>query len=602
MQNLNYGIIGNCRSAALISDKGNLDWCCLPDFDSSSIFAKLLDTNIGGSFEIIVDEHYTIKQSYIKNTAVLCTRFSKGDNVFEIHDFMPRYKAENNERYNPPDIVRYLKLISGKPQFKIKYDAKLEFARHNTIHFIEEDYIKSQTTEGEYDSLYLYSNLQLEDILNQNAHELNEDSFILMSYNQKLLNQTTELQNLKLQKTLAYWLDWSYQLTSYSQYQPEIIRSALTLKLLSYDKTGAVLAAATTSLPESIGDVRNWDYRFCWIRDSSMVINIMNMLGKSNTVERFINFIIDIIPDKDEKIQIMYGINRQKQLNEETLEHLAGYENSTPVRIGNAAYTQKQNDIFGVLMDVILQRFQLFTTSLENSEYLWTITRSIVKTVEKNWQKPDKGIWEIRAEDKHFTFSKVLCWVAIDRAISIARIIRKKKLEQEWIWLANKIKGDILENAWNEKVQSFTQYYGSEDQDAANLLMGIYGFIDTKDEKYISTVKAIEKELCHDGLMYRYKNSDDFGIPSSSFTICTFWLINSLNAIGEKSNAKKMFNKLLTYSNHLGLFSEDLDFKTKRLLGNFPQAYSHLALIETAINLSKGVLTEDEKVLEGIHG
>ena len=602
MNNLNYGIIGNCRSAALISDKGAIDWCCLPDFDSSSIFGKLLDKNIGGTFEINVSDNYAITQSYIKNTNILSTIFTNGTDAFEILDLMPRYKADRGERYNPPDIIRYFKLISGTPKFITNYDPKLEYARHETISFIEEDYLKSQTTEGEYDSLYLYSNFDKNAIKDAKEIELTQDSFILLSYNQKLLNQTIELQFLKLTKTKAYWLDWTFNLTAYSQYQNHIVRSALTLKLLSYDKTGAVLAAATTSLPETIGEVRNWDYRFCWIRDASMVINIMNKLGHVNTVERFINFIVDIIPDKDEKIQIMYGINRQKKLTEESLDHLSGYENSSPVRIGNAAYTQKQNDIFGVLMDVILQRFQLFNNSLESSEYLWTITRSIVKTVEKNWQKPDKGIWEIRTEDKHFTFSKVLCWVAIDRAISIAKIIRKKKQEKEWQWLADKIKEDIYANAWNEKVQSFTQFYGSDDQDAANLLMGTNGFINPKDPKYISTVKAIEKELCNDGLMYRYKNKDDFGFPSSSFTICTFWYINSLNAIGERKKAKELFDQLLSYSNHLGLFSEDIDFKTKRLLGNFPQAYSHLALIETAINLTKGNITEDEKVLENIHG
>jgi len=602
VNNLNYGIIGNCRSAALISDKGAIDWCCLPDFDSSSIFGKLLDKNIGGTFEINVSDNYAITQSYIKNTNILSTIFTNGTDAFEILDLMPRYKADRGERYNPPDIIRYFKLISGTPKFITNYDPKLEYARHETISFIEEDYLKSQTTEGEYDSLYLYSNFDKNAIKDAKEIELTQDSFILLSYNQKLLNQTIELQFLKLTKTKAYWLDWTFNLTAYSQYQNHIVRSALTLKLLSYDKTGAVLAAATTSLPETIGEVRNWDYRFCWIRDASMVINIMNKLGHVNTVERFINFIVDIIPDKDEKIQIMYGINRQKKLTEESLDHLSGYENSSPVRIGNAAYTQKQNDIFGVLMDVILQRFQLFNNSLESSEYLWTITRSIVKTVEKNWQKPDKGIWEIRTEDKHFTFSKVLCWVAIDRAISIAKIIRKKKQEKEWQWLADKIKEDIYANAWNEKVQSFTQFYGSDDQDAANLLMGTNGFINPKDPKYISTVKAIEKELCNDGLMYRYKNKDDFGFPSSSFTICTFWYINSLNAIGERKKAKELFDQLLSYSNHLGLFSEDIDFKTKRLLGNFPQAYSHLALIETAINLTKGNITEDEKVLENIHG
>ena len=601
MNNLDYGIIGNCYSAALISKTGSIDWCCLPIFDSSSVFAKLLDDKIGGSFEIIVDKSYQIKQSYIPNTNILKTSFSDKENAFEIIDFMPRYKRENKGYYTPPDIVRYFKLIKGKPSFSIIYNPKLEYAKYETTTIIENEYIESYTTEGDYDSLYLYTDLHKESILNQIPITLTKNSFVLISYHQKIIQQTIERQYLLFQKTKSYWLDWAYKITSFSSYRDEIVRSALALKLLTYEKTGAVLAAATTSLPETIGEERNWDYRFCWIRDASMVVRVLSKIDRMDTVKQFVNFIIDIIPDKDEKIQIMYGINREKTLTEETLHHLNGYENSKPVRIGNAAYYQKQNDIYGVLMDVIYQDFKLFDNSLENSEYLWTITRGIVKIVDANWRKPDKGIWEIRTEEKHFTFSKVLCWVAIDRAISIAKIIRKNKYAELWQPIADEIKKDIHENAWNEKTQSFTQFYGSNEQDAANLLMEHYGFINAKDKKYILTVKTIQKELCKDGLMYRYKNKDDFGIPSSSFTICTFWMINSLHSIGETEQAKDMFHKLLSYSNHLGLFSEDIDFETKRLLGNFPQAYSHLSVIETAINLSGGKLTEDEKVLGAIH-
>jgi GH15 family glucan-1,4-alpha-glucosidase len=601
MDNLNYAVIGNCKSAALISNKGSIDWCCLPDFNSSSVFAKLLDENKGGSFEIIVDNCYSIKQSYIRTTNIVSTLFSSGDDSFEVIDFMPRYRNEDFGYFNPPEIIRYFKYVSGNPVFSIKYNPKIEYARYKTAFIVDDEYIKGYTTEGEYDSFYLYTDMDKQSILDEKPITLKSDAYVLLSYDQKLLTQNIDRQYLKLQKTKVYWLEWSNKLTSFQLYNDEIIRSALVLKLLSYDKTGAVLAAVTTSLPETIGEERNWDYRFCWIRDASMVIKVMSNLGHLNTVKRFMKFIIDIIPDKDEKIQIMYGINREKQLTEETLEHLSGYKNSYPVRIGNAAYLQKQNDIYGILMDVIFQQITSFKISLEDSEALWTIVRSIVRIVTNNWEKPDKGIWEIRTEEKHFTFSKVLCWVAIDRAIKIAEFIHKDKYIKEWQPIADTIKNDILDNAWNEKVEAFTQFYGSEDLDAATLLMESYGFISAKDEKYIKTVKATEKELCVDGLMYRYKNKDDFGLPSSSFTICTFWLINSLNAIGERKKAKNIFEQLLSYSNHVGLFSEDIDFKTKRLLGNFPQAYSHLALIETAINLAKGKITEDEQILEAIH-
>jgi alpha,alpha-trehalase len=358
---------------------------------------------------------------------------------------------------------------------------------------------------------------------------------------------------------------------------------------LSYDKTGAVLAAASTSLPETIGEIRNWDYRFCWLRDASMVIKIMTRIGHWRSAERFLNFIIDVVSDKDEKIQIMYGIRKEKNLRERILTHLSGYENSSPVRIGNAAYKQKQHDIYGILMDVIYQQFKLFEVSLQNSEELWTITRSIVRIVRNNWRKPDRGIWEIRTDQKHFVFSKLLCWVAIDRAIKVAELIKRHEYVKKWDRLRETISEDILVNGWNEEEQSFTQAYGSKDLDASTLLMENYGFIDASDFRYISTVKQAQKELSLNGLMYRYKNRDDFGLPTSSFTICTFWLIQALYKIGEREEARELFDRLLSCSNHLGIFSEDIDFETRRLLGNFPQAYSHLALIETAMLFSKDI-------------
>jgi len=601
MDTLNYAVAGNCKTAALISEKGSIDWLCIPDFNTPSVFAKLLDNEIGGSFEILVDDDYETTQSYVKNTNIVKTIFRNGDDCFELIDFMPRFKTDDNNLYNPPEIIRYFKYISGTPTFTVLFRPKLEYARHDTEIVDEGEYIKSFTTEGEYDSVYLYSDLKHKHIIEQKPIQLKEDAYALLSYDEKILNQSLERQYLKLQKTEVYWLDWAYNLTKFANYNKEIVRSALVLKLLSYDKTGAFLAAATTSLPESLGEERNWDYRFCWIRDASMAIHVISKLGHLNTVKRFMKFIIDIIPDKDEKIQIMYGINREKKLEEEELSHLSGYKNSRPVRIGNAAYLQKQNDIYGVLVDVIYQQFLRFKISLENSESLWTIVRSIARIVENNWHKPDKGIWEIRTEEKHFTFSKVLCWVAIDRAIKIAKIIHKEKYLEDWQKLAEEIKNNILENAWNKDKKAFTQAYGTHHLDAANLLMASYGFIDAKDERFIETVKQTEEELCFNGLLYRYKNEDDFGLPSSSFTICTFWFINALNAIGERDTATEMFEQLLSYSNHVGLFSEDLDFETKELLGNFPQAYSHLALIETAINLSEGELTENEEILESIH-
>jgi len=600
MNNLNFGVIGNCKSGALVSQEGNIEWCCLPEFNSSSVFASILDRNKGGSFAIIPEEGTIITQKYVNRTNILRTRFRKGENIFDVFDFMPRYVNGNQQHYSPPDIIRYIQLVSGRPRFRVKYDPKLEFGVAETLHEKADNLIKSYTKSGVYDSLYFYSSFDLQKILNGDDLELLDDAYFLLSYHQKLLTQTIERIKLKFERTKVYWLNWSEKTRKYSEYNEEINRSALVLKLLSYDKSGAVLAALTTSLPESIGEVRNWDYRFCWIRDASMMIKVMTNLGHLNVTYRYMKFITQLIPDKDEKIQIMYGINGEKKLTEIVLDHFEGYEKSAPVRVGNAAYKQKQNDIYGILMDVIFQYFDLYKVSLAISEELWTIVRSIVKIVEKNWKMPDRGIWEMRTEQKHFTFSKVLCWVAIDRAVKIANLVKMDSYALEWKVLRDKIKADIIKNAWNDEIQSFTQYYGSKDLDASNLLIESYGFLPASDERYVRTVLATKKHLMHNGLMYRYKNKDDFGLPTSSFTICTFWMINSLYKIGEKKEARAMFDKLLSYSNHLGLFSEDIDFESKRLLGNFPQAYSHLALIETAINLSDAELSQDQELIDEI--
>ncbi len=586
MDNLDYGIIGNCRSSALVSREASIDWCCLPEFNSSSVFAKLLDEEKGGSFEILTGPEYTSEQRYKENTALLITRFSNGTDCFEVRDFMPRYHKENGTYHSPPEIIRYIRYISGKPRFRVKYDPKLRYAQGKTETYIKKNFVASLTYEEKFDTVFFYTSFNKNAVMEGRELEVTEDGFFLVSYNEKIFLPTTDKMYIEQERTKVYWLNWSNNTPNFRKYNEEIARSAVTLKLLSYDRSGAVLAAATTSLPETIGEVRNWDYRFCWIRDASMVIKVMAGLGHRNVAKRYLRFIIDLIPEKDEKLQIMYGINKEKKLTEATLDHLSGYKGSKPVRIGNAAYLQKQNDIYGILMDVIYTQLDTFKTNIENGEDLWGITKGIVWIVAKHWKEADKGIWEFRTEDQHFTFSKVLSWVAIDRAIKVAKIFRKTRKIEKWTALEEEIRKDIHENAWNHEVRAFVQAYGSKHLDASVLLMESYGFIEAKDPKFISTVKAVEKHLSNDGLLYRYKNEDDFGLPSSSFTICTFWFINSLYKIGEVDKAEKLFEQVLSYSNHLGLFSEDIDFKTKRLLGNFPQAYSHLALIDCAVNFS----------------
>ena len=583
---LNYGIVGNCKSSALIFEDSSINWCCLPQFDSSSVFGKILDNEIGGSFKINCYKSFLIKQTYFKNTAILVTNFKNDNEEFELIDYMPRFKNDDGTFYSSPEIHRILLPIKGTPKLQIKYDPQLEYSTGKTKKHIKQNFIVSIVEDKNYETLFLYTNMNKKDVLNSNEVILDKKIFFCVSYNEKINIPNFESVYFEFEKTKVYWLNWTNKNSYFKNYGNEINRSAITLKLLTFEKTGAVLAAATTSIPETIGEVRNWDYRFCWIRDASMVIKIITKLGHVKIVKNFIDYIVNLIPNKNEKLQIMYGINGEKILTEKKLGHLSGFMGSKPVRVGNAAYFQKQNDIYGILMDAIHFQILKFKDDKYKHEQLWSIVKSIVWSVNKNWKKADKGIWEFRNKEMHFTFSKLLCWVAVDRAIKISELIQRGEKAKKWESLRKEIHDDIIENAWSKKKQAFTQSYGSEELDSSVLLMESYGFIEASDSKFIKTVKSIEDELMFEGLLFRYKNKDDFGEPKSSFTVCTFWFIDSLYKIGEKEKAKKMFDKLLSYSNHLGLFSEDLDFKSKELLGNFPQAYSHLALIETALNFN----------------
>jgi GH15 family glucan-1,4-alpha-glucosidase len=587
MNNLNYGVIGNGRSAALVSEKGSIDWCCLPDFDSPSIFAKLLDNEKGGSFEFLVDESYHISQKYIYRTNVLCTEFKSEEGTFEVIDFMPRYKTSDQDYFAPAEIYRYIKYISGKPCFRIKYCPAFNYAREPVASIAEKDYIVTYSVEKPTDCIYLYTSLNFNDVLQSKSIELVQPGFILLSYNQKIINIDIRRVYLEFQRTKVYWLNWTNRSRRFTKYQEEITRSLLVLKIMSFQSTGALLAALTTSIPETIGGSRNWDYRFCWLRDASMSLDTLLNMGHFYSARRFMGYLKSILKTKNDTFQIMYGIRGERELTEQELPDLAGYENSKPVRIGNAAFSQRQNDVFGYLLHVFYQYYKFFPGTLDEVEDIWEIVRLICRTISTHWEKPDKGIWEIRNEEKHFVISKVMSWVAMDRAEKIARLLNKDNYAELWRGIADDIKEDVLKNGWREDFQTFTRSYSDTDMDASLLLMAEYGFIDPSDPRYKKTVIAVKNELFYNGLVYRYVSDDDFGKPNSSFTICTFWLIQALFRIGEKDEAKKIFDELLTFGNHLCLFSEDIDFYTKRLLGNFPQAYSHLALINSAAMFSE---------------
>lgn len=588
MENLDYGVIGNCRTAALVSKRGSIDWFCLPDFDSPSIFAKLLDEEKGGSFHFEVSDDYTITQNYHGNTNILLTRFESPGHGFIVFDYMPRYHTVEHRHYMPPEIHRYIRVIKGQPTVKVIYDPKINYAREEVQHEIVSNYIRTHSVEDSEDKMYLYTSMDREKVLQREEIMLEDHHFFLLSYNQKLVTVDINRILLEYERTKVYWLNFVNRSRDYLEYNDMIKRSLLVLKLLSYQDSGAMLAAATTSLPESIGETRNWDYRFCWLRDASMSIDTLLFMKQRTAAERFIGFVKRILKSsREETIQIMYGIRGERDLVEEVLPHLSGYENSSPVRIGNAAYYQEQNDSIGYLLDVIYKYYLYFPGTLDEVEEIWEIIKNLVRQVLADWRKPDRSIWEYRTKKMHFVFSKVMSWVAVDRASLIAELLHRDYYAEKWRLEANAIKEEVHEKGWNEELQCFTQAYENTDYDSSLLLMQFYDFIEADDERYVKTVKATKENLYHEGLMYRYKAEDDFGVPTSSFTICTFWLIDALFVIGEKEEAREIFEKMISYSNHVGLYSEDLDFQTKRQLGNFPQAYSHLAFINTAVLFSE---------------
>lgn len=579
--NLNYGVIGNCRTAALISERGSIEWLCFPDFDSPSVFAALLDRTKGGSFGFDVPDGYAVRQSYVPHTNILSTRFASDEGEFEVLDYMPCYRSFEKEHYLPAELYRYIRFVKGRPRFRIRYDPAPNYAQGEVRIRRTAGFIESYSSAGNKDRQYLYSSIPLQAVAGREEIRLEKDEFLLLSYNEKVIPIDIEREKIEYCRTLVYWLNWINRTRQYTCYNEVVERSMLVLKLLSY-YNGAMLAALTTSLPETVGGVRNWDYRFCWLRDASMSIETMFRVGHTGAARRFMKFIQSSFMSRHD-YQIMYGIRGERKLTEVTLDHLDGYKGSKPVRIGNDAYHQKQNDSFGYLMDLVWQYYRLMPGTLDEIEDMWEMVKSILATVAEEWRNPDKGIWEIRGEEQHFVSSKVMCWVALDRGARIAAKLGKEEFAARWREEAEAIRRDVMEHGWKSEIQSFSQAYGNLALDSSLLLMEPYGFIAANDPHYRKTVEAVRKALFRKGLMYRYNSEDDFGVPSSAFTMCTFWLIRALFVTGQRNEAKTLFSQVLRYGNHLGLFSEHLDFDTKEQLGNFPQAYSHLAIVNTAL-------------------
>ena len=586
-----YGLIGNMHTSALVGADGSIDWYCLPYFDSPSVFGAILDESKGGYYKIAPSQPCNRQQFYYPETNVLITRFLHPDGVGELNDFMPVRAAGNSAGGEPCQIFRRLSCVRGSIHFRLECYPAFDYARAS--HHVEVGERGAVFRSG-HTALGLSSPQPLQTVGKgvKSEFTLREGDYLtfILNFTQTgedpLVNQWDGEQALR--NTIHYWQRWLSQCTYHGRWRETVYRSALTLKLLTFEPTGAMVAAPTTSLPEEIGGERNWDYRYTWIRDTSFSLYALLRIGFHNEAGRFMDWLIARTEEKnpDGSLQIMYGIDGRHDLPEQMLHHFEGYKGSGPVRIGNGAANQLQLDIYGELMDAI---YLYNKYALPISYGLWKTLMPLLQYVCDNWHKPDEGIWEVRSGKQHFVYSKIMCWVALDRAVRMADSRSFPANTQQWKAVRDRIYTEVMSKGWDRHQQSFIQHYGAADLDASNLIMPLVFFVSPQDPRMLATLDRTMEYLVSDSLVFRYHNMED-GLSGSegTFTLCTFWLVEALTRAGRLSEARLIFEKMLSYANHLGLYSEEIS-PTGEQTGNFPQAFSHFSLISAAYNLDRAL-------------
>jgi len=591
-----YGVIGDLHTAMLVGVDGSIDWACFPNFDSPSVFGAILDEKKGGHFKIGSVREGKQKQMYWPDTNVLVTRFLDPEGVGEIVDFLVIGAVGRPWR----ELVRIVRCVRGSVRFRMECKPRFDYAR--TEHQTQMEGNKARFTAqvgGEEAVLELLSStVPMRADEGQVAtceFELKEGErtcFVLRygtredGFKEGDLNVWCEQQ---MQGTIAYWTAWAGRCKYKGRWQEMVKRSALSLKLLTYAPTGAIIAAPTCSLPEVLGGERNWDYRYTWIRDAAFTIFAFLRLGYEEEATGFMEFLHGRC-QKDQPtgpIQVMYRIDGSANLKEFQLDHFEGYRGSKPVRVGNAAADQLQLDIYGELMDSIY----LYNKYVQPISWdLWTNVRSMLDWLCDNWEKPDHSIWEVRSGPQQYTYSKMQCWVALDRGI---RIARKRNLPfhfERILQETHRVYETIMEKGWSDKLQSFTQTFDNDEVDATSLLFPLMLFTAPRDPRTMSTVARVRKELVSDSLVYRYKAGDGDGLKGEegTFSVCTFWMVEALAKEGKVEEARLVFEKMLTYANHLGLYAEEIG-PSGEAMGNFPQAFTHLGLISAAFTLDRAL-------------
>ena len=580
-----YGVIGDMHTAALVGLDGSIDWYCAPRFDSPSVFAALLDARKGGRFQLSPSESFTTKQSYEGETNVLSTIFESKQGRIKLTDFMPCF-MEKGELKGLHEIHRIVDCVEGELGLRIIFQPRLDYARGKTT-IVETR--EGCTAKYQDHQVNLASSTKLhvsdEDILTSEFRLSKSQRvvFVLKWGKSPAIPASRYETARKLSRTVSYWKRWVGHVKYQGPFRANVVRSCLVLKLLQYAPTGAMVAAVTTSLPESVGALRNWDYRYSWIRDNALSVLALSEAGASREALDYARWLINLRRHSKEKLQIMMGIGGESDIPETTLDHLEGYRRSSPVRIGNAASKQLQLDVYGILADYV---YFLHTLGWTTGQVYENLVRYSADQALKEWQSPDSGIWEIR-QQKTFVESTMWCYVALDRATKMARELGYDEDWQRWEPVRKKIKSHILSDGWSEKKKAFTMVFGGEDLDAANLLMPLVGFLPAKDPKMTSTIQRIREELSKDDLVYRYKIDDGQLGKEGAFTVCSFWMVDCLTRLGKLREAEGLLNQLTKRSNHLGLYSEEIDPETGEALGNFPQAYTHMGLITASVHLEE---------------
>jgi GH15 family glucan-1,4-alpha-glucosidase len=582
---LQVGMIGNCAYSALVDRQSRVVWCCLPRFDGDPVFNAILDPSENGSlWSFELEDYDRSDQHYEPNTAVLRTRMydRKGQGI-EVTDFAPRF-WNRGRMFRPLTLIRRVKLLSGSPRMRVLLRPRFEWGRQKPTVTQGSTHIRYVTGSN---TLRVNTDAPISYVLAETFFVVDRPMNFIMGPDETLATGIEETARTFEQETVSYWRQWARALALPLEWQDAVIRAAITLKQSLFEDTGAIVAAMTTSIPEAPNSGRNWDYRYCWLRDAFFVVRALNSISEVATMEEYLRWLMNVvIRSGGGHIQPLYGIGQEERLPEMILEHLPGYRGMGPVRVGNQAQEHFQHDVYGNIVLAAAQAFHDHRLFKRAGRAEFVHLEAVGEQAFKIYDTPDAGMWELRTRARIHTSSALMSWVACDRLAKVASSLGLPERIRFWRERADAIRSRILKEAWSEERQAFAESFGGRDLDASALLMAEVNMIDPNDARFVSTVDALEKSLCDGPYMRRYEAADDFGKPETAFNICTFWRIDALARIGRKAQAREIFEVMLKSRNHLGLLSEDTHPITGEMWGNFPQTYSMVGTINAAVRLS----------------